>query len=81
MFTYYSLKKFVPFLKSPVQMKDNKIGNKMAYKEERQFKGKKRAQEKDRNRFAKKQVQILAFALAQKTKNSMQRKLCPIAWG
>ena len=71
MFTYYSLEKFVPFLKSSMQKKDNKIGNKTAYKEERQIKGKKRAWEKDRNRFAKKQkkrVQILAFAHAQKTK-------------
>ena len=41
MFTYYSLKKFVPFLKSFMQKKDNKIGNKTAYKEERQIKEKK----------------------------------------
>ena len=38
-----------------MQKKDNKIGNKTAYKEERQIKEKKRAREKDRNRFAKKQ--------------------------
>ena len=37
-----------------MQKKDNKIGNKTAYKEERQIKEKKRAREKDRNRFAKK---------------------------
>ena len=37
-----------------MQKKDNKIGNKTVYKEERQIKEKKRAREKDRNRFAKK---------------------------
>ena len=37
-----------------MQKRDNKIGNKTAYKEERQIKGEKRAREKDRNRFAKK---------------------------
>ena len=51
-----------------MQKKDNKIGNKTAYKEERQIKEKKRAREKDRNRFAKKKtkkrVQILACAHA-----------------
>ena len=77
MFTYYSLKKFVPFLKSFMQKKDNKIGNKTAYKEERQIKEKKRAREKDRNRFAKKQkkqVQILACAHAQKNKKKGAKK-------
>ena len=70
-----------------MQKRANKIGNKTAYKEERQIKGEKRAREKDRNRFAqkktkkKKQVQILACAHAQKTKNSVQRKSCPIARG
>ena len=50
-----------------MQKKDNKIGNKTAYKEERQIKEKKRAREKDRNRFAKKQkkqVQLLTCAHA-----------------
>ena len=37
-----------------MQKKDNKIGHKTVYKEERQIKEKKRAREKDRNRFAKK---------------------------
>ena len=37
-----------------MQKKDNKIGNKTAYKEERQIKEKKKAREKERNRFAKK---------------------------
>ena len=68
-----------------MQKKDNKIGNKTAYKEERQIKGEKIAGEKDWNRFQKKQkkkqVQSLACAHAQKTKNSVQRKLCLIAWG
>ena len=64
-----------------MQKKDNKIGNKTAYKEERQIKEKKRAREKDRNRFAKKQVQILACAHAQKTKKSVQGNLCPIGRG
>ena len=41
-----------------MQKEDDKVGNKTANKE-----GKKRAKEKDRNRFAKK-VQILAFAHA-----------------
>ena len=69
-----------------MQKRANKIGNKTAYKEERQIKGEKRAREKDQNRLAKKkqkkkQVQILACAHAQKTKNSVQRKSCPIARG
>ena len=37
-----------------MQKKDNKIGNKTAYKEERQIKGEKIAGEKDWNRFKKK---------------------------
>ena len=70
-----------------MQKKDNKIGNKTAYKEERQIKEKKRAREKDRNRFAKKKtkkrVQILACAHAPPPpqKNSMQRNLCPMGRG
>ena len=39
-----------------MQKKDNKIGNKNAYKEERQIKEKKKAREKERNRFAKKKT-------------------------
>ena len=61
-----------------MQKKDNKIGNKTAYKEERQIKEKKRAREKDRNRFAKKKkkkpVQILACAHAQKKKKPHAKK-------
>ena len=60
-----------------MQKKDNKIGNKTASKEERQIKEKKRAREKDRNRFAKKQkkqVQILACTHAQKTKKKHAKK-------
>ena len=67
-----------------MQKKDNKIGNKTAYKEERQIKEKKRAREKDRIRFAKKQkkqVQLLTCAHAQKTKKSVQRNSCPIVRG
>ena len=69
-----------------MQKKDNKIGNKTAYKEERQIKEKKKAREKERNRFAKKkqkkQVQILACAPAQKTKKkSVHRNSCPIGRG
>ena len=69
-----------------MQKKDNKIGNKTVYKEERQIKEKKRAREKDRNRFpkkkTKKRVQILACAHAPPPKkNSMQRNLCPMGRG
>ena len=68
-----------------MQKKDNKIGNKTAYKEERQIKGE-RLQEKKieidfKKKQKKKQVQSLACAHAQKTKNSVQRKSCLIAWG
>ena len=72
MFTYYSLKKFVPFLKSFMQKKDNKIGNKTAYKEERQIKEKKI--EIDLQKKQKKQVQILACAHAQKNKKKGAKK-------
>ena len=62
-----------------MQKKDNKIGNKTAYKEERQIKEKKKAREKERNRFAKKnqkkQVQILACAPAQKTKKKACKEI------
>ena len=50
-----------------MQNKDDKVGNKTANKQLRKAKEKKRAREKDWNRFAKK-VQILAFAHAWKTK-------------
>ena len=67
LFTYYSLKiKFVPFLKSkpatiPCKRKTIKWATKPPIKKEK--KGKKRAREKARNRFAK-NVQIWAFARA-----------------
>ena len=73
MFTYYSLKKFVPFLKSFMQKKDNKIGNETAYKEERQIKEKKRAREKDRNRFAKKQKNKSKFWLVHMPKKNKKK--------
>ena len=74
MFTYYSLKKFVPFLKSFMQKKDNKIGNKTAYKEERQIKEKKI--EIDLQKKTKKRVQILACAHAQKKQKKGCKEIC-----
>ena len=41
-----------------MQTKDDQVGNKTANKDGKE--GKKRAREKDRNRFAKKKVDILA---------------------
>ena len=76
MFTYYSLKKFVPFLKSFMQKKDNKIGNKTAYKEERQIKEKKRAREKDRNRFAKKTSPNFGLCTCPKKQKKGCKEIC-----
>ena len=69
MFTFYSLKtKFVPFLKrGPATIpckKDDKVGQKLLIKEK--GKEKKRAREKDRNRFANKS---LNFGLSACVKN------------
>ena len=76
MFTYYSLKKFAPFLKSFMQKKDNKIGNKTAYKEERQIKEKKRAREKDRNRFAKKTSPNFGLCTCPKKQKKVCKEIC-----
>ena len=69
-----------------MQKKDNKIGNKTAYKEERQIKEKKKAREKERNRFAKKKQKKTSpnFGLCTCPKNkkkSVQRNSCPIGRG
>ena len=58
-----------------MQKKDNKIGNKTAYKEERQIKGEKIAGEKDWNRFLKKTKKKTSpkFGLCTCPKNKKQR--------
>ena len=79
MFTYYSLKKFVPFLKSFMQKKDNKIGNKTAYKEERQIKEKKIEIDLQKNK--KNKSKFWLVHMPKKTKKRVQRNLWPIGRG
>ena len=59
-----------------MQKKDNKIGNKNAYKEERQIKEKKKAREKERNRFAKKKTKKTSpnFGLCTCPKNKKKKR-------
>ena len=56
-----------------MQKKDDKLRNKTTHKEGK--KGKKRAREKDRNRFEK-MVPILALRMREKQVRQVSRKIC-----
>ena len=58
-----------------MQKKDNKIGNKTAYKEERQIKGEKIAGEKDLNRFQTKTSPKFGLCTCPKNKKQHAKKV------